>query len=93
MRWILIILIVLFCGLQYRLWVGDGSWEQIVSLEREMEAQETVNDRLRDRNQVLEHEVRDLKSGLDSVEERARSELGLIKAGETFYLIEEDKNR
>ena len=94
MRWILTLLIVFFIGLQYRLWFGQGSWEQIVSLERELEEQDLINERLRDRNEVLENEVRDLKSGLESVEERARSELGLIKDGETYYLlIDEEKNK
>ncbi len=94
MRWILTLLIVIFIGLQYRLWFGQGSWEQIVSLERELEDQQLVNQRLRDRNEVLENEVRDLKNGLESVEERARSELGLIKEGETFYLlIDKEKNK
>ncbi|MCP3908670.1 MAG: cell division protein FtsB [Oceanicoccus sp.] len=94
MRWILILLIAILVSLQYRLWFGQGSWEQIVSLERELEQQQLVSQRLRDRNQVLENEVRDLKSGLESVEERARSELGLIKDGETFYLlIDEEKNK
>ncbi|ARN72751.1 cell division protein FtsB [Oceanicoccus sagamiensis] len=94
MRWILTLLVVILIGLQYRLWFGQGSWEQIVSLERELEQQHLVNQRLRDRNQVLENEVRDLKNGLESVEERARSELGLIKEGETFYLlIDKEKKR
>ncbi|MEH6559320.1 MAG: cell division protein FtsB [Oceanicoccus sp.] len=92
MRWILILLLLVLAGLQYRLWFGDGSWEQIVYLEREIERQKLVNQGLSDRNKILENEVRDLKNGLGSVEERARSELGLIKDGETFYLlIEEDK--
>ena len=92
MRWIIILLIVFFIGLQYRLWFGEGSWEQIVFLQRQMEDQSLINQRLQDRNKVLENEVRDLKSGLDSVEERARSDLGLIKEGETFFLlIDEEK--
>lgn len=91
MRWILILLLFFLAGLQYRLWVGQGSWEQIVSLERDIEQRTLINERLRDRNKVLEHEVRDLKNGMDSVEERARSELGLIKKGETFYLIVDDE--
>ena len=90
MRWILILLLLFFAGLQYRLWFGQGSWEQITSLEREIEAQTLITERLRDRNKVLENEVRDLKVGLGSVEERARTELGLIKKGETFYLLVED---
>ncbi len=87
MRWILILLLLFLAGLQYRLWIGQGSWEQIVTLERDIEQRKLINERLRGRNKVLEHEVRDLKNGMDSVEERARSELGLIKKGETFYLI------
>ena len=92
MRWILIFLLLVLAGLQYRLWFGVGSWEQIVYLQREIEQQKLVNQRLSDRNAILESEVRDLKNGMESVEERARSELGLIKEGETFYLlIEEEK--
>lgn len=87
MRWILILLLMFFAGLQYRLWIGAGSWEQITQLERDIKQQTMINQQLRDRNRVLESEVRDLKNGLESVEERARSELGLIKEGETFYLL------
>lgn len=94
MRWILILIVIILIGLQYRLWFGQGSWEQIVSLNRELQQQRLFNQRLRARNQVIENEVRDLKSGLESVEERARSELGLIKEGETFYLlIDQEKNK
>jgi cell division protein FtsB len=93
MRWILVLLLLLLFGLQARLWVGQGSWEQIVSLQREIERQTIINDRLQERNNVLEKEVRDLKSGLESIEERARSDLGLIKQGETFYLLIEDENK
>ena len=92
MRWILALLIVAFVGLQYRLWIGDGSWEQIVELEREIEVQREINERLENRNAILESEIRDLKNGLESVENRARTELGLIKKGETFFLID-DKNQ
>ena len=91
MRWILLFLLCCLLGLQLRLWFGQGSWEQIVSLQREIEAQELVNQRLRDRNQILENEVRELKHGMSSVEERARSDLGFIKEGETFYLMVEDE--
>ena len=94
MRCILSLLVIILIGLQYRLWFGQGSWEQIVSLQRQIEGQGLFNRRLQDRNQVLEKEVRDLKSGLERVEERARTELGLIKAGETFYLlIDQEKNK
>lgn len=85
-------LLLFVFGLQYRLWFGAGSWEQIVQLERDIEAQSAKNSQLSSRNSVLENEVRELKSGMDSVEQRARSELGLIKQGETFYLIIDDES-
>jgi cell division protein FtsB len=91
MRWILTLLLLLLAGLQYRLWVGQGSWEQIVSLQRQIEQQQSLNQQLQNRNMVLENEVRDLKKGLGSVEARARSELGLIKPGETFYLLVDEE--
>lgn len=92
MRWILLILLLCLFGLQYRLWIGPGSLAHVAALERELEEQTRVNDQLQQRNQLLEYEVNNLKSGLESVEERARSELGLIKKDETFYLlIENDK--
>lgn len=87
MRWLILLLLTALAGLQYRLWVGQGSWEEIVSLERKIEQQTLINERLRSRNQILEKDVIDLKTGMESVEERARSELGLIKKGETFYLL------
>lgn len=87
MRWILIALTVLFIGLQYRLWVGPASWAEVAALERELDERRQINKQLAERNKVLENEVRNLKEGLDGVEGRARSELGLIKQGETFFLI------
>ena len=87
MRWIIAILSILFVSLQWRLWLGPGSWEQIVELERELEQQQAINQRFADRNDVLASEIYDLKYGLQGIEERARSDLGLIKQGETFYLL------
>ena len=92
LRLIIVVLLMFFIGLQYRLWIGQGSWEEIVSLEKDIEQQQTTNERLQSRNQILENEVKDLKSGKDSVEERARSELGLIKEGETLYILADKKN-
>lgn len=87
MRWIICFLLVCFAGLQYRLWVGDGSWEDVVSLQRDIRQQRATNERLTQRNKILETEIRGLKNGLASVEERARSDLGLIRHGETFYIL------
>jgi len=77
--------------LQARLWLGDGSITHMWHLQEEIDEQAFENRRLKDRNLVLEAEVIDLKSGLESIEERARSELGMIKKGETFYLLVNDK--
>jgi cell division protein FtsB len=90
MRWLVWLLIILFVLLQYRLWVGDGSLAEVWNLYQAVEAQKQENQRLRERNQALEAEVKDLKQGLEAIEERAREELGMIKEGETFYQIIED---
>jgi cell division protein FtsB len=92
MRWIVVLLVVFFFGLQYRLWVGEGSWAHIVSLEKKISDQKDINERLVQRNKVLEIEILGLKNGKESVEERARLDLGLVKKGETFYLLV-DKNK
>ncbi len=85
------LLIAVLLLLQYRLWVGDGSLAEVWQLRREIAAQEAENQRLRERNRVLEAEVQDLKKGFKAIEERARSELGMIRENETFYQIVEPK--
>ncbi|MES2624552.1 MAG: septum formation initiator family protein [Pseudomonadota bacterium] len=85
-------LVLIFFGLvlfwlQIRLWTGAGSLAEIDRLESEIETQILSNAELENRNQSLLQDVSDLKNGLDAVEERARSELGMVKKGETFYLI------
>lgn len=90
MRWLVWLLLVLFVLLQYKLWVGDGSLAEVWDMYRQVEMQKEENQRLRERNQALEAEVQDLKQGLESIEERAREELGMVKENETFYQIIED---
>lgn len=90
MRWLNWLLVVLLVLLQYRLWVGDGSLAEVWDLYQQVELQRTENERLNERNQALEAEVKDLKQGLEAIEERAREELGMIRDGETFYQIIED---
>lgn len=87
MRWLLAVLIVLFLFLQYRLWVGEGSLAQKQMLHREVESQRLENQGFKERNSILASEVNDLKDGLESVEERARVDLGMVKNGETFYMV------
>jgi cell division protein FtsB len=87
MRWLLVILTLLFLLLQYRLWVGEGSMAQRQVLQHKVDIQQQENDALRERNSILAGEVNDLKDGLESVEERARTDLGMVKEGETFYMV------
>lgn len=87
MRALIAILLVLFLALQYKLWIGEGSFRDIRSLEQRVAEQEERNRQLLERNQALRAEVEDLRERLDAVEERARSELGLIREGEEFYQV------
>ncbi len=76
-----------FITLQYQLWLGEDSVRTLNMLKLEVEAQRANNEGLGQRNRMVEIEVLDLKNGLEAVEERARSELGMIEKGETFYLL------
>lgn len=87
MRWLVVILVVLLLGLQYRLWLGEGSLAQKTALERQVEEQGSRIDVLAERNRILAEEVNGLKSGLDAIEERARTDLGMVKQDETFFLV------
>ena len=91
MKWMLGILIILLAALQYRLWISEGSLADVNLLEREIKIQQADNSRLRERNRILAVEVEDLKTGLDSVEERARNDIGMIKKDETFFMILEPR--
>ena len=94
MKWLIGILVVAFVVLQYRLWVGEGSIAEVTDLQRRIERQQTEISQLQERNKMLALEVQELKSGLAIIEERARSEMGMIKEGETFYMVvEKDKQR
>ena len=87
LRAIVLLLVVLLGWLQYRLWFGNGGQREVAALQAQVEAQQDENARLRQRNDALAAEVQDLKSGEAAVEERARSELGMIRPGETFYRV------
>lgn len=87
MRWLLILLVVLLVGLQIRLWVGEGSLAHRAELDRLLELQTEKNRQLKQRNDLIAQEVESLKNNLDSIEEKARKDLGMIKQGEIFYLV------
>lgn len=89
MRILVLVLLLLLGGLQYRLWVGEGSLAEVTALRREIQAQKEEIERLQARNRRMQAEVEDLRQGLDALEERARSELGMIKEGELFLQLVE----
>jgi len=73
--------------IQYPLWLGRGSWFRVWEVDQQIRAQREANRQLQTRNNALEAEVRDLKVGLDAIEERARSELGMIRQDEIFFQV------
>ena len=80
-------LIIVFLNFQFQLWLGEDSVRELNMLQTELDAQRQINAETEERNRLLEIEVVELKTGLEAVEERARSELGMIEKGETFYLL------
>ncbi|CAN5361571.1 cell division protein FtsB [soil metagenome] len=80
-------LLVLLALIQWPLWFGDGGWFKAWERERQLAAQRQAVDQLRLRNASLEAEVRDLRDGTAAIEERARSELGMIKPNEVFVQV------
>lgn len=87
MRPVLYILLVLLTLLQLRLWVSDDGYRPVWRLDAQIAAQRQENETLRERNRALAAEVKDLKTGFDAVEEIARSELGMIRGGETLFQV------
>ena len=87
MRWFIAVLAMLVLVLQYRIWVARDGAREVLQLRDAVTAQEAENQRLKQRNGQLAAEVRDLKQGFGALEERARSELGLISRNETYYQV------
>ncbi|KTD22910.1 cell division protein FtsB [Legionella lansingensis] len=85
MRMIIAILLLALIGLQYKLWLGDGSVLQWRNLERKLDAQAHENEKLLARNRAMEADILELKSGDQALEEQARHELGMVKEGEIYY--------
>ncbi len=81
-----LVLVLLIAGLQYRLWSSDGGLPSVWALQRLIESQRDENAVMSARNEALLAEVNDLKQGDEAIEERARSDLGMIRDGETFFL-------
>ncbi len=90
MKAFVVLLVSLLALVQFRLWVGDESLAEVWRLRQAIDQQTSENTLLQSRNQRLEAEVRDLKTGLEAVEERARLELGMIRKDEIYFQIVED---
>ncbi len=90
MRLLTLTLALLIAALQYPLWLGKGSWLKAWEVDQELSKQNVENTRLKARNASLDAEVKDLKTGYEAIEERARTELGMLKQDEIFFQVLED---
>ena len=88
MRWLAIAFGVLILALQYPMWLGKGGWLQVRESDRQLAAQREANAKLKMRNDALDADVRDLKTGTEAIEERARAELGMIRQDEVFFQVQ-----
>ena len=93
MRVLLAILLLILVALQLKLWFGEGGYRDVQRLAQRVEEQARENEALALRNYELQAEVEDLRQGLEAIEERARSELGLIKENEEFYQVVPGRER
>jgi cell division protein FtsB len=91
MKSLVIILAVLFLGLQYKLWLEPDGLTEVEKLQKKITAQIQENNQLKQRNAALLAEVKDLKSGQAAIEEHARNDLGMVKPGEVYYQIIQKK--
>lgn len=89
--WLFVVLLALLLVLQYRLWFGDDGFKQTAALKEQIRLQQQENTKLLDKNRRLEAEVIELKKGTETIEEKARHDLGMVKEGETLYIVPDDK--
>jgi cell division protein FtsB len=92
MRWLALFFIALIVVLQYPMWLGKGGWLQVREYDRQVAGQREQNAKLKARNEALDADVRDLKTGNEAIEERARSELGMIRQDEVFFQLQPPGN-
>ena len=93
MRVLALVFAALIIALQYPIWLGKGGWLQVREFDRQVVAQREANATLKARNERLEADVRDLKTGYEAIEERARSELGMIRNDEVFFQLQDEAER
>lgn len=87
MRILTVVLVLLIGLIQYPLWLDKGSWFRVREIDQQIRAQKDANARALTRNAALDAEVGDLKKGFEAIEERARSELGMIRQDEVFFQV------
>ena len=93
MKWLSLGLAGVLMLIQYPLWLGKGGWLRVWDVDHQIQAQRESNTLLKVRNTALDAEVRDLKQGFEAIEERARSELGMIRQDEMFFQLLDDPSR
>jgi cell division protein FtsB len=87
MKYLSFTFIAIILLLQYPLWLGKGGWKSVIALQNDIEKQVAINEKIKSENEILKAVVKDLKYGSEVIEAKARYDLGLIKNGETFFLI------
>ena len=93
MRVLAVVFVALIATLQYPMWLGKGGWLMVRDLDRKLVVRQADNAKLQARNDALEADVRDLKTGFEAIEERARSELGMIRGDEVFFQLQAPGSR
>ena len=89
MRLLALVFVVMVAALQYPMWLGKGGWLQVRELDRQVGVEREANAKLKARNDALDAEVRDLKTGLDAIERRARSALGTVRQDAVFFQLQD----
>ncbi len=87
MRWLTAAFAALLVVIQYPLWIGKGGWFRVSELEKQVQAQLDNNTKLKTRNDALRADVKDLQTGTEAIEERARAELGMVKSDEIYVQV------
>jgi cell division protein FtsB len=87
MRWATLVILALLVVVQGDLWFGKGNWPYVMSLQSQLSAQQAANEKARARNARAAAEVADLKTGLEMVEDKARSELGMLRPDEILVQV------
>jgi cell division protein FtsB len=92
-RWIILLLAMIFLFIQIKIWISKDGYQQMNNLQENVKTQNKNNAQLRIRNEKLKVEIQDLKVGIEAIEERARTDLGLIGKDEVMYIIIEPKKK